>query len=246
MLKCLRADLHVHTCLSPCADLTMSPKRIVETCLGKHIDVVAICDHNSAENVRAAMDAARETDLTVIPGMEISSAEEVHIIALMPTHEAVMSLQDLIYGNLTAGENDENIFGEQLIVNELDEIEGHNKRLLIGATLLPVSRIVDEIHNRGGLAVASHIDREVYSIIGQLGFIPDNLQLDALEISSSTSPSQAKARFPDISIYPLIASSDAHYLDDIGKATSRFNVEKPDLEELAKALKGIDGRTFTA
>jgi len=224
----------------------MSPKRVIETCLVKDLDIVAICDHNSAENVRAAIDVARETKLQVIPGMEISSAEEVHIIALMPDYEAVMSLQDMIYENLTPGENDESIFGEQIIVNELDEIEGYNKRLLISATLLPVSKVVNEIHSRGGLAIASHVDREVYSIIGQLGFIPENLPLDALEISSSTTLSQAKARFPDIKAYPLISSSDAHYLDDIGKSTSQFNVENPSLGELSKALKGVDGRSIVA
>lgn len=246
MLRCLRADLHIHTCLSPCADLTMSPKRIIDDCLAKKIDIIAICDHNSAENTAAAMNLAGKTELTVIPGMEISSAEEAHVIALLPTYRATQLMQNLVYDNLAPGENDENIFGEQLIVNERDEIEGHNKRLLISATRLPISRIVDEIHHLGGLAIASHVDREVYSIIGQLGFIPKDLPLDALEISALTTVTQARERFPDINTYPLVSSSDAHYLNDIGKATSRFNIENPTVEELRKALKGIDGRSVVA
>lgn len=246
MLRCLRADLHVHTCLSPCADLTMSPKRIVDHCLAKKLDIIAICDHNSAENTAAAINLASKTELTVIPGMEISSVEEAHVIALMPTYHAAQLMQDLVYDNLAPGENDEDIFGEQLVVNERDEIEGHNKRLLISATRLPISRIVDEIHHLGGLAIASHVDREIYSIIGQLGFIPKDLALDALEISPLTTVAEARERFPDIDAYPLVSSSDAHYLDDIGKATSRFNVENPNLEELRKALKGIDGRSVVA
>jgi PHP family Zn ribbon phosphoesterase len=246
MPRCFQADLHVHTCLSPCADLTMSPKRIVDNCRAKKIDIVAICDHNSAENTKATMNAACNTTLTVIPGMEISSAEEAHVIALLPTYEAAQLLQDLVYDNLATGENDEDIFGEQLVVNEFDEIEVHNKRLLISATCLPISNIVDEIHRLGGIAIASHVDREVYSIIGQLGFIPEGLPLDALEISASTTLTEARKRFPEINAYPLISSSDAHYLDDIGKATSRFIIEVPSLEEIKKALKGIDGRSVAA
>jgi len=246
MLKCFRADLHIHTCLSPCADLTMSPKRIINTGLVKKLDIIAVCDHNSAENVHAALNASRNTRLTVIAGMEITSAEEVHVIALFATYDAVHALQELVYENLTAGENDEALFGAQIIVNASDEIEGYNKRLLIGATSLPIKRIVDEIHRLGGLAIASHIDREAYSIIGQLGFIPDDLELDALEISSSTTIAAAIERFPQIKKYTLISSSDAHYLDDIGKATTQFTIEKPTLEELRKAFRDVGGRRVVA
>ncbi|KPL13616.1 hypothetical protein AMJ74_04940 [candidate division WOR_3 bacterium SM1_77] len=243
MLKCFRADLHIHTCLSPCADLTMSPKRIINTGLAKKLDMIAICDHNSAENVHAAINASHNTRLTVIAGMEITSTEEVHVIALCPTYEAVRALQELVYENLAPGENDESLFGPQIMANESDEIEGYNKRLLIGATSLPVKRIVDEIHGLRGLAIASHIDREAYSIIGQLGFIPDDLDLDALEISSSTTIATAIERFPQIEKYTLISSSDAHYLDDIGKTTTQFMIEKPSLEELRKAFRDVDGRS---
>jgi PHP family Zn ribbon phosphoesterase len=243
MPRCYRADLHVHTCLSPCADLTMSPKRIVETGIKKGIDIIAVCDHNSAENVLAAIKASRDTKLTVLAGMEITSAEEAHVIGLFATYDAVHALQDLVYENLTAGENDESLFGAQIIANEFDEIEGHNKRLLIGATNLPVGRIVDEIHELKGLAIASHVDREAYSIIGQLGFIPEGLKLDALEISPSTTVAEARERFPEIKKYTLVSSSDAHFLDDIGKTTTQLMIENPTLEELTKAFQDIDGRS---
>ncbi len=243
MLRCYRADLHLHTCLSPCADLTMSPKRIVQTALRKELDIIAVCDHNSAENVSATMAAARETHLTVIPGMEITSAEEAHIIALFPTYDAAHAMQDLIYQHLTPGENDAAVFGEQIVANELDEVEGYNKRLLIAATALPVGAIVGEIHRLNGAAIASHIDREAYSIIGQLGFIPEDLELDALEISPLLSMREACTKFPQITEYTLISSSDAHYLNDIGKATTQLMIEGPTLEEIQKALRGCDKRS---
>jgi len=243
MLRCYRADLHVHTCLSPCADLTMSPKRIVETGFKKDLDLIAVCDHNSAENVHAAIKASRDTKLTVLAGMEITSAEEAHVIGLFATYDALHALQDLVYENLIPGENDEDLFGAQIIVNEFDEIEGYNTKLLIGATSLSIARIVDEIHQLKGVAIASHVDREAYSIIGQLGFIPEDLALDALEISPSTTIADARAKFPEIKKYTLVSSSDAHYLDDIGKATTRLMIESPTLEELRKAFHGIDGRS---
>lgn len=243
MLRCYRADLHVHTCLSPCADLTMSPRRIVETGLKKDLDLIAVCDHNSVENVHAAIEASRDTKLTVLAGIEITSAEEAHVIGLFATYDAVHALQDLVYENLIPGENDEDLFGAQIVVNEFDEIEGYNTKLLIGATNLSVGRVVDEIHELKGLAIASHVDREAYSIIGQLGFIPEGLKLDALEISSSLTIAEARERFPEIRKYTLVSSSDAHYLDDIGKAVTQLMIEEPTFEELRKAFHGIDGRS---
>ena len=221
----------------------MSPKRIVETAIMKGLDIIAICDHNSAENVQASFNAAQGKNLTVLAGMEISSSEEVHVLGIFKGVEGVCAMQELVYSHLAPGENKENLFGEQIIANELDEIEGYNKRLLIGATDLAVGNVVEEIHRLGGLAIASHIDRETYSIIGQLGFIPDGLQLDALEISPLISYSQASQQIPQLKDYPVISSSDAHSLEDIGRATSCFTIETPTIEELTKAFHNCEGRS---
>jgi predicted metal-dependent phosphoesterase TrpH len=242
MLKCFQADLHIHTCLSPCADLTMSPKRIVEQAMAKKLDIIAICDHNSAENVKAAKNAASKSDVTIMAGMEVTSAEEVHLLAFFDEVKRVLNLQETVYANLTPGENKEDLFGEQIIANEFDEVKGYNKRLLIGATNLTLKELVNEIHKLGGLAIASHIDRETYSIIGQLGFIPKDLELDALEISSKINQNDALNKFPEIKKFPLIFSSDAHFLHDIGKVTTSFLIEEPTLNEIRKALENRDGR----
>jgi 3',5'-nucleoside bisphosphate phosphatase len=243
MLRRFRGDLHIHTCLSPCADLTMSPKRIVEKAVEKKLDMIAICDHNSAENARAAMAAALNKKITVLPGMEINTKEEVHIIALFDELDPVLSLQEKVYENLVPGENVEDAFGEQIIANEFDEVEGYNNRLLLGATSLTLKETEKEIHRLGGLVFAAHIDREVYnSIIGQLGFIPADLELDALEISSHTTRSWVLARYPELGGFPLITSSDAHFLQDIGKATSCFLLEAPRVDEIRKALRKKEDR----
>ena len=154
-------------------------------------------------------------------------------------------MQKLVYSHLAPGENKDNLFGEQIIANELDEVEGYNKKLLIGATDLAVGTVVDEIHRLGGLAIASHIDRETYSIIGQLGFIPDGLRLDALEITPSISYAEASQQIPQLEKYPVISSSDAHSLEDIGRAVSRFTIEAPTIEELTEAFQKNEGRSVT-
>jgi PHP family Zn ribbon phosphoesterase len=220
----------------------MSPKRIVEQAMAKNLDIIGICDHNSAENIQAAKNAVSNKNITVLAGMEVTSTEEVHLLAFFDEVKRVLNLQEIVYANLTPGENKEDLFGEQIIVNEFDEVKGYNKRLLIGATKLTLKELVNEIHELEGLAIASHIDREAYSIIGQLGFIPKDLELDALEISSKTNQNDALNKFPEIKKFPLIFSSDAHFLHDIGKVTTSFLLEGPTVDEIKKALKNENGR----
>lgn len=245
MLRCFIADLHIHTCLSPCADLTMSPKRVIEKALEKNLNIIGVCDHNSAENVVAAKNVALKKKIAVLAGMEVSSVEEVHVIALFDDIPLVLKLQKIVYESLPLEENKEEYFGQQIIANEFDEIEGYNKKLLISATTLTLKRIIYEIHNLGGLAIAAHIDRESYSVIGQLGFIPQDLEFDALELSPNISESKALDRFPEIKEFPLISSSDAHFLKDIGKSTTSFFLNEPTIYEIQNALKKIDGRSFS-
>jgi PHP family Zn ribbon phosphoesterase len=235
------ADFHIHTCLSPCGDLKMSPRRIVQTAVAKKIDIIGICDHNSAENTAAVIKAAEDEKLKVIPGIEVTSKEEVHILALFGKGDDALELQSIIYDNLD-GENDEEVFGPQVVANETEEVIGFNEKLLIGATDLSIKNIVDSIHLLNGLAIASHIDRESFSIIGQLGFIPDDLGLDGLEISRRITYQEAKKRFADYSNYSLVRSSDAHFLEDIGSATTTLLLEEATLEEIEKALGAKEGR----
>ena len=190
MLKQFRADLHIHTCLSPCAELDMTPSAIVRHAVIKGIDIIAITDHNSTENIAATQRAAENTTVTVLAGMEICSSEEAHILALFDSFENVIKLQNIVYSKLLPGENDERRFGDQVVVNEKDEVLDFNKRLLIVETSLYAQEILMLIHFWGGLAVASHVDRDAFSIISQLGFIPDDLQFDALEMSSNIEKSR--------------------------------------------------------
>jgi len=213
--------------------------RILTAAKETGLDILAICDHNSSENSAAVIDTARKMCINVIPGIEVTSVEEVHVLALFENVEDVRKLQELIYKNLP-GKNDEDIFGKQVIVNDKEEVLGFSERLLIGATTLPLEDIIESIHSFGGIAIASHIDRESFGIFGQLGFIPENLRLDALEISPNISFTEAKKRYPQD--YPIISSSDAHYPKDIGKSFTSFLLKEGTLTEIKKALKNQDGR----
>jgi len=239
MLRPFKADLHIHTCLSPCTELDMSPKKILTSAKKKEIDILGICDHNSTENSLALMNAAKNMNIKIFPGMEVTSQEEVHVLALFDNIENTLKLQEFVYKNLP-GKNDEEAFGMQVIVNEKEEVLGFNNKLLIGATTIPLNEVIQLIHSLDGITIASHIDRESFSIIGQLGFIPENLELDALEISPNITFEEAKKRFEYN--YPITCSSDAHYPDDIGKSYTTFLLKNGTVAEIKKALKNEEGR----
>jgi PHP family Zn ribbon phosphoesterase len=237
-----RADLHIHSCLSPCADLFMTPRNIIERSASLGISIIAVCDHNSAENVMVTQAIGKKRGITVIPGMEITSSEEVHVLGFFKGIEQVFAMQSQIYAHLQPGENDEERLGMQVIVNEEDEVLGFNRRLLIGSTDLSVNRIVELIHGLQGIAVASHIDREGFGIIGQLGFIPQEINFDALEISSRTDWPDADQRFCSYHSVPWITSSDAHRLEDIGRKTTGLYMHHATFEEFGLLLAGAGGR----
>jgi len=233
-MKELRADLHIHTCLSPCAEQEMLPTAIVKRARALGLDMIGICDHNSAENVAAVAAAGKRESISVIPGIEITSREEVHVLGLFETEKELTSIQSVVHESLW-GENDQEAFGPQTIVDQWDRTVGISRKLLIGATELTLEEVVEAIHNFGGLAIASHVDRPSFGLIGQLGMVPQGLKLDALEVSP-LAPRKKGGEFP------VVTSSDAHRLKDIGKSFTSFFAKGESVEEIGKALRGEDGR----
>lgn len=240
-MRIFRADLHIHSCLSPCADLDMSPLAIVEKSIEKKMDIIALCDHNSAENVGAVMRAGAKRGLHVLAGMEVNSTEEVHTLAIFETEEQALALQEIIYSHLR-GTNRPEIFGDQVVANEFDEVEGFNDRLLIGAAQLGLHDLVNEVHRLGGLSIASHVNREAFSVVGQLGFIPPGLEIDGVEISRRMKRAAVKVECPAVQGYPIVTFSDAHSPDEIGLAWTSFLLESPNVDEMRMALKESSGR----
>jgi PHP family Zn ribbon phosphoesterase len=238
-MKEYKMDLHIHTCLSPCAQSDMLPTALIKRAKEENLDGIGICDHNSAGNVQAVRKAGEGERVQVLGGMEICSSEEVHILTFFNGDDALFEMQNIVYENLS-GENDEKYFGEQLIVDEHDRVVGSTKKLLIGSTSLGIDKIVELVHSLGGLAVASHVDRDSFSIIAQLGFIPEELPLDALELSWRTKSNEVD-NYESYGL-PLVKSSDAHFLSDVGKVSTTFLLSVPLLSELAMAFHGIEGR----
>ncbi len=240
-MKRFKADLHIHSCLSPCGDLDMSPRAIVHRSLEAGLDLIGICDHNSAENAGAVIRAAGGKGLWVLPGMEISSREEVHTLAIFDRIDQALQMQALIYGALK-GTNRPELFGDQVVANEFDEVEGFNDRLLIGSVQLPLADLVKEVHRLGGLSIASHVDRPSFSLLSQLGFIPSDLEVDAIEVSVHANRDSAKQDIPGTALYAILSFSDAHFLSDVGRASTTFLLEGPSVSEIRLALKNQEGR----
>ncbi|RPJ02866.1 MAG: PHP domain-containing protein, partial [Candidatus Aminicenantes bacterium] len=221
-LRRLRADLHIHTCLSPCGELTMSPRAVVERARASGLDIIAVTDHNTTENAAAVIEAAAGTGLAVLPGIEMTTAEEVHILGLFEAGTDLGPFQSEVFRNLPDVPAKMKFTGDQVIVDAADYVTGFCPRCLFGATLFSVQEAVALIHRHGGLAIACHIDRDSFSIISQLGFIPPGLGLEAVEVSPRLSPDEARRRFGSLDGLPVVRFSDAHKPEEIGTASTDF------------------------
>ena len=234
-------DLHIHTCLSPCAELEMLPELIVRQAQELGLQIIAVTDHNTAENAAAVVNAARGTGITVFPGMEVQTREEVHVLTLFDTLEQVDSWQEQVYASLPPLKNDEATFGEQLLLDADGEPAGYLDRLLLTSTHFSVEDVVRRVRELGGLCIPAHVDRPVYSIIANLGFIPPELDVVGVEISTNIGPVKARERFPQLARYSLVANGDAHRLKEMARRTT-LKMEAPTVAELALTLAGVEGR----
>ncbi|MCP4716622.1 MAG: PHP domain-containing protein [Deltaproteobacteria bacterium] len=240
-MRYFKADLHIHSCLSPCAELDMGPRTIVARSLAQGLDIIAVCDHNSAENAAAVIRLGTRRGLTVLAGLEICSREEVHCLVVFASAAGALAMQENVYRNLV-GMNRPDIFGEQVIANENDEVEGFNDRRLIGATSLGLYDIIRATHRLGGLCIASHVDRPQYSVLSQLGFLTPDMVFDGLEVAGILPLQEVRSMLPAGCRLPLLFFSDAHSPDDIGRQVTDFWLEKAVFAEIVMALSGSGGR----
>lgn len=229
-----KADLHVHTVLSPCAGVEMIPPVIVAAALKDSINLIAITDHNSAANAGAVMRAARGSGLTVLPGMELQTREEVHLLCLFDTLEQALAWQAQTDSRLPNLPNDPERIGEQFIVDETGDFLRREERMLINSVGLTLEQAVAGVSALGGWCIPAHVDRRAYGLIPVLGLVPP--LFDALELSPHTSPAEARQRFPQIGALPLIQNGDVHFPDGFWGATV-FEVETPTIASLRQAVQ---------
>lgn len=241
-MKIFRADLHIHTVLSPCGDLDMSPKNIISEAVRNGLDIIGITDHNTTRHCSLISRMAAEKGIFVMQGAEITTKEEVHCLAFFENNDTLNLFQEFLDANLPAIINDPEKFGHQVQVDENEIIIYEEERLLINAISKSFEETEKFVHSLNGLFIPAHIDRKKNSIYSQLGFLPENLKADALEISCISSPEHFAAGHPEIINFPLIRSSDSHYPANIGISITKFLLEKPSFSEIKLALKGVNGR----
>ena len=214
-------DFHIHSALSPCGDVDMTPNNIVNMASLCGLDAIAVSDHNSVKNIKAVIEAGKRTGISVLPAMEVETEESVHILTLYPDINAAEEVAGIVYDALPDIKNRPEIFGEQLIMDSDDNITGIEEKLLISPCAISINKLFDIVKSVGGLFVPAHIDRHSYSILTTLGFMPQDLDIKMIEISKNTTdlPAYLESR-PELKKYKVLRNSDAHYLDKISEKSA--------------------------
>ena len=242
-VKSYIAELHAHTVLSPCAEVEMIPPLIVPAALAKGINLLAITDHNASANVIAVQHAAQGTGLTVVPGMEFQTREDVHVLCLFDTLAQLAAWQDVVNEHLPPLENNIEYFGEQFVVDATGGFIGRETRLLLTSADLSIEQTIRAVSALGGWVIPAHVDRKANGLIAHLGFVPPDAAIDTLEISRNISFEKAPEKYPQIRGYPLVQDGDAHRLNEF-LGVNEFTVENPTIAELRMAVQGEEGRSL--
>jgi PHP family Zn ribbon phosphoesterase len=215
----------------------MTPNNIVNMALLKGLDIIAITDHNSARNAGAIMEAGRKAGIIVVPGMELCTSEEFHMICLFQGLAQITKFDKYVYKNLLPIKNREDIFGAQIIMDAMDEETGREDRLLSGACNFDARTAIDFARSLGGVVIPSHVNRESYSMLNTLGAIPEEYNFRFLECSKSCRLVDFLQKHPELASYQFIRSSDAHFLSEILEQEVSFEMEEKSIKALLNLLK---------
>lgn len=225
----VRYDLHVHSALSPCADDDMTPANIVGYAALEGIQIVAIADHNAIGNVKVAMEVGEAYGVCVVPAMELQTQEDIHVLCLFPTFEALQGFFDAI--DFPSIKNKPSVFGNQLIVDEDDNVVATEERLLHVGANIAVERVPSLAESFGGIAVAAHVDREENGMVEILGDVVE--EYGTIELSSHAT----QAHYDRFSAKKIICNSDAHWLDAIGKAGATMTLDELSAQGVLEAIR---------
>ncbi|SMP49822.1 PHP domain-containing protein [Anoxynatronum buryatiense] len=229
-------DLHIHSVLSPCADEDMTPNNIVNMAILKGLQMIAITDHNAIGNVSACIKASQNTPLLVVPGIEITTQEEVHLLAYFNEYTALASFYKDIERHLPPLQNRPDIFGHQWLFDSMDRLIDEDNRLLMNAIQLSFDQLIKKIIDYGGVPVPAHVNRDSFSILSNLGFIPSELPIHSIEVVKNNGGALPVSLQKQLAIYRQIISSDAHNLGNLLEQVFFVELKQVSIKQLLQCL----------
>ncbi len=243
-LRTFRAELHVHTVLSPCAEVEMIPPLIIQEALDLGINLLAITDHNSTGNISSVIKAASGTGIHILPGMELQTHEEVHVLCIFDSLEQVEAFQKIVDASMPPLQNNPDLFGEQFVVDETGDFIRREDRLLLTSSSLSIKNACSHVQALGGMLIPAHVNRKAFGLLPTLGLIPEELEhTTAMEISRHISIPKAIETYPQLANHVIIQSGDVHRLDEF-LGLNYFTLNEPTIAEINDAFLKIGGRNF--
>lgn len=230
-------DFHLHSCLSPCGDDDMTPWNMVNMAKILGLDIIAVTDHNSCGNCRSAMKVGELAGITVVPGMELCTAEEIHCVCLFDDIEKAEQFSLYVKGTMPPVRNREEIFGNQLLMDEGDTILGTEEILLTTASSIGIDSLPGIVKEYGGVCFPAHIDRESYSILSSLGDFPPELEVNAFELTPKADEKEYFSNYDFLEGKKLLRNSDAHYLENMREREFSLELEENSAHALIEYLK---------
>ncbi len=229
-------DLHLHSCLSPCGDMDMTPNNLVNMAKLLGLDVIALTDHNTSLNCEAAMAVGRETGLVVIPGMELTTSEDIHAVCLFPTLEKALAWNGYVDNHRIKIRNRADIYGRQVIMNESDEEMGELEHLLLPATEISIMNAYRKVKEFGGICYPAHIDRDSLSILSVLGEIDESCGFKTAELADKSKLEALRTQHPILNTLHIVTNSDAHYLENMREAANYLELDSLSPESVIEFL----------
>jgi len=221
----------------------MIPPLIVQEALEHGITLIAITDHNASANIAAVQTAAQGTALNVLPGMELQTQEEVHVLCLFETLTTLLAWQTIVDQHMPDLKNDPDLFGEQFVVDPTGDFIRREERLLLTSSTITIDHAFEQVHAMGGLVIPAHVDRKAFGLLANLGFVSPSWPVEVLELSRHLPPAEAAQRYPQLAGYQFIQSGDVHRLDEFLGA-NEFTIASPTLAELRLAFHSQAGRNY--
>ena len=229
-------DLHIHSCLSPCGDMDMTPNNLVNMAKLLGLDVIALTDHNTSLNCEAAMKVGDEVGLLVMPGMELTTAEDIHAVCLFPSLDRALAFSEYVDNNRIKVKNKAEIYGRQVIMDENDEEKGEIEHLLLPASFIGISEANAKAREFGGICYPAHIDRDSLSILSVLGEIDPACGFTTAELADISKLGELRAQHPILDGMNIITCSDAHYLENMREAANTLDLPELSREAVIEAL----------